>query len=136
MSESKSHLYDFGPFQLDTGERSLLRDGCFVPLTPKAFELLLVLVRKSGRVVGKDELMQELWPDSFVEEGNLTQHVFALRKALGENHGEPQFIETVARRGYRFKAEVNQVLEVNSILEPERETRPQIIKDQASVEAK
>lgn len=116
MTETKSHLYDFGPFRLDTEERSLLRDGCFVALTPKAFELLLVLVRKCGRVVGKDELMHELWPDSFVEEGNLTQHVFALRKALGESHGEPQFIETVARRGYRFIAEVNQVPDVDSTL--------------------
>lgn len=113
MSEAKGHLYDFGHFRLDAEERSLLRDGCFVPLTPKAFELLLVLVRKSGRVVGKDELMHELWPDSFVEEGNLTQHVFALRKALGENHGEPQFIETVARRGYRFSASVTPVGQTN-----------------------
>lgn len=92
-----------------------MRDGCFVPLTPKAFELLLALVRKSGRVIGKAELMKELWPDSFVEEGNLTQHVFALRKALGENHSEPQFIETVARRGYRFRAEVNQITEQSTL---------------------
>ena len=126
MTESKSHLYGFGPFRLDTEERSLLRDGSFVPLTPKAFELLTALVQKCGRVVGKDELMHELWPDSFVEEGNLTQHVFALRKALGENHGEPQFIETVARRGYRFIAEVNQVLEIDSTL---------VLKRDASVSA-
>lgn len=118
MSESKSHLYDFGPFRLDTEERSLVREGCFVPLTPKAFELLSTLVQKSGRVVGKDELMHELWPDSFVEEGNLTQHVFALRKALGENYGEPKFIETVARRGYRFIAAVTPVAETN--LPPDR----------------
>jgi len=130
MSGSKSQSYEFGPFRLDTEERCLARDGCFVPLTPKAFELLLVLVRKSGRVVGKDELMKELWPDSFVEEGNLTQHVFALRKALGENHSEPQFIETVARRGYRFRAGVNQVREVESTLVLERHTRAQIITEE------
>ncbi len=137
MSESKSHLYEFGPFRLDTEERCLVRDGCFVPLTPKAFELLLVLVRKSGRVVGKDELMKELWPDSFVEEGNLTQHVFALRKALGENHSEPQFIETIARRGYRFRAAVNQIAE-ESALDPERNTRARIIsveQEEASTKA-
>ena len=109
MSGSESHLYEFGPFRLDLEERYLARNGCFVPLTPKAFELLVALVLKSGGVVGKDDLMKELWPDSFVEEGNLTQHVFALRRALGEHHRNPQFIETVARRGYRFKAEVNRV---------------------------
>ena len=102
-----------------------MRNGSFVPLTPKAFELLLVLVRRSPLVVEKDELMTELWPDSFVEEGNLTQHVFALRRALGENHNEPQFIETVARRGYRFRAEVsefgNGVPEL--ILEPHADER-------------
>ena len=123
MSESKSHLYEFGPFRLDTEERCLARDGCFVPLTPKAFELLLVLLRKSGRVVGKDELMKELWPDSFVEEGNLTQHVFALRKALGENHDDPQFIETVARRGYRFRAGVNQITDESAMVLERNTTR-------------
>ena len=103
-----SHLYEFGPFQLNTEERSLLRDGSFIPLTPKAYELLLLLIQKSGRVVSKDELMKALWPDTFVEEGNLTQHIFAIRKALGDAHSEPVFIETVARRGYRFKAKVNE----------------------------
>jgi TolB-like protein/DNA-binding winged helix-turn-helix (wHTH) protein/Flp pilus assembly protein TadD len=130
MSEPKRHLYEFGPFRLNTEERCLVREGCFVPLTPKTFELLLVLVRKSGRVVEKDELMKELWPDSFVEEGNLTQQVFALRKALGENHREPHFIETVARRGYRFRAGVNQVREVESTLVLEPHTRTQIITEE------
>ena len=130
MGESNSHLYEFGPFRLDTEERCLARDGCFIPLTPKAFELLHVLVRKSGRVVTKDELMQELWPDSFVEEGNLTQHVFGLRKALGENHSEPEFIETVARRGYRFRAAVNQVREADSTLMLERRTRAQLVTEE------
>lgn len=120
MSELKSHLYEFGPFRLDTEERCLVRDGCFIPLTPKAFELLLVLVRKSGHVVGKDDLMKELWPDCFVEEGNLTQHVFALRRALGDNPGQPQFIETVARRGYRFRPAVNLVVtEQPAVLRPD-----------------
>ncbi len=127
MSELKSHLYEFGPFRLDTEERSLLRDGFIVPLTPKAFELLLLLVRKSGRVVGKDELMKELWPDCFVEESNITQHVFAIRRALGENHSEPQFIETVARRGYRFRAAVNQIVDKSALRE--RNTRTDLISE-------
>ena len=114
MVEPENNLYEFGPFRLDTTERCLMREGSFVPLTPKAFELLIVLVRNSPRVMGKDELMEELWPDCVVEESNLTQHVFAIRRALGENHSEPRFIETVARRGYRFKERVKQIREVVS----------------------
>jgi TolB-like protein/DNA-binding winged helix-turn-helix (wHTH) protein/Tfp pilus assembly protein PilF len=133
MSGSASHLYEFGPFRLDLEERYLARNGCFVPLTPKAFELLVALVRKNGGVVGKDELMKELWPDSFVEEGNLTQHVFALRRALGEHHRDPQFIETVARRGYRFKAEVNRVRKMVPTEMSESTTPTQIVAEGLSV---
>lgn len=92
-------LYQFGPFCLDAGERVLLRDGRVVPLAPKALSTLLVLVRNMGHLVEKDVLMGEVWPDEDVEEGNLSQHIFTLRKALGEN---PKYIETIPRRGYRF----------------------------------
>ena len=81
MSQLIKHLYEFGPFRLDAKERLLLRDDEIVPLTPKAFDLLLVLVEKSGHLLKKDELMQRLWPDSFVEEGSLAQNVSLLRKA-------------------------------------------------------
>ena len=94
-----SNSFQFGPFCLDAGERVLLRDGRLVPLAPKALSTLLVLVRNMGHVVEKDVLMAEVWPDEFVEEGNLAQHIFMLRKALGEN---PKYIETIPRRGYRF----------------------------------
>lgn len=94
-------LYQFGPFCLDAGERVLLRDGRVVPLAPKALSTLLVLVRNMGHVVEKDVLMAEVWPAEDVEEGNLSQHIFTLRKTLGEN---PKFIETIPRRGYRFLA--------------------------------
>lgn len=93
-------IYEFGPFCLDAGERVLLRDGRLVPLAPKALSTLLVLVRNMGRVMEKDVLMSRVWPDEVVEEGNLAQHVFMLRKALGEN---TDYIETVPRRGYRFR---------------------------------
>ena len=93
------NLFQFGPFCLDAGERVLLRDGRLVPLAPKALSTLLVLVRNMGHVVEKDVLMAEVWPDEYVEEGNLAQHVFMLRKALGDN---PRYIETIPRRGYRF----------------------------------
>jgi DNA-binding winged helix-turn-helix (wHTH) protein len=98
--ERDDGFYQFGPFYLDAGERVLLRDGRIVPLAPKALSTLLVLVRNMGHVVEKDVLMAEVWPDEVVEEGNLAQHVFMLRKALGEN---TNYIETVPRRGYRFR---------------------------------
>ena len=91
--------FHFGPFCLDARERVLLRDGRLVPLAPKALGALLVLVRNMGHLVEKDVLMAEVWPDEVVEEGNLAQQIFTLRKALGES---TQYIETVPRRGYRF----------------------------------
>ncbi len=98
-------LYEFGPFRLDPAERKLLRGNEIVALTPKAFDTLHLLVRNSGRVLEKDELIGMLWPDTFVEEGSLSNHIFLLRKALGE---DPAFIETVPRRGYRFVGAVRQ----------------------------
>lgn len=95
-------VYEFGPFRLNAKERVLLRDGRLVPLAPKALSTLLVLVRNKGHVVEKDVLMTEVWPDEIVEEGNLTQHVFMARRALGETTGSPGYIETIPRRGYRF----------------------------------
>jgi DNA-binding winged helix-turn-helix (wHTH) protein/TolB-like protein/Flp pilus assembly protein TadD len=108
MGEQESHFYEFGRFRLDAAERVLLRDSEFVPLTPKVFDILLALVERGGRIVEKDELMKRVWPDTFVEEGNLTQNVSVLRKALGESSGGPQFIETIPRRGYRFVGTVRE----------------------------
>jgi TolB-like protein/DNA-binding winged helix-turn-helix (wHTH) protein/Tfp pilus assembly protein PilF len=99
-------LYEFGPFRLDPAERKLLRGNQIVPLTPKAFETLLLLVRNSGHLLEKDEFISALWPDTVVEEGSLSNNIFVLRKALGE---DPAFIETVPRRGYRFVGTVRQV---------------------------
>jgi DNA-binding winged helix-turn-helix (wHTH) protein/TolB-like protein/Tfp pilus assembly protein PilF len=106
MGEQETNFYEFGRFRLDAGERILRRDRELVPLTPKVFDILLALVERGGHIVEKDDLMKRVWPDTYVEEGNLTQNVSLLRKALGENPGSPQFIETVARRGYRFVATV------------------------------
>src|SRR5499426_351750 len=108
MGEMPSHSYEFGRFSLNTAERLLLRDEEPVALTPKAFDILLTLVENSGRIVEKDDLMKRVWPNTFVEEGNLTQNVSLLRKALGENPSGPQFIETVPRRGYRFVADISE----------------------------
>jgi DNA-binding winged helix-turn-helix (wHTH) protein/tetratricopeptide (TPR) repeat protein len=102
MKHRNGTTYQFGPFCLDAEERVLLRDGRLVPLPAKAIRTLLVLVQNGGHVVEKDVLMSEVWPDEIVEEGNLAQQVFLLRKALGEMDGVAKYIETVPRRGYRF----------------------------------
>src|SRR6266481_1282216 len=97
------------------------------PLTPKAFATLVVLVQRSGHLVEKNELMKLLWPDSFVEESNLNQHVWTLRKALGENQAGHEYIETVPKRGYRFMAEVQHLGHENFELVAERRTLTRIV---------
>ena len=95
--------FRFGPFELDAAGQVLLRDGRPIPLTPKAIRTLVVLVERRGRLVTKDELMKEVWPDTFVEEANVTQHVSVLRKTLSDATGDGrQWIETFPKRGYRF----------------------------------
>ncbi|MBI2187927.1 MAG: winged helix-turn-helix domain-containing protein, partial [Acidobacteria bacterium] len=105
-------MYTFGPFRLDAGTRRLLCGGEPVALTAKAFDTLLALVEHRGRLVEKDELMQWLWPDRAVEDANLTQTVFLLRKVLGESPGEHRYIATIPRRGYQFVASVQEVAAV------------------------
>ena len=100
-------LYEFGPFRLDPVQGLLFRGEKIVSLTPKAVETLAVLVEHRGEVVTKDELLQRIWPDTFVEEGTVARNVSFLRKALGEPLGGGDYIETHAKRGYRFVAEVH-----------------------------
>ena len=102
----ENQFYEFGPFVLDTVQHLLLKEQEPVTLTPKTYDALLVLVRNSGRMLPKEELMAALWPDSFVEESNLTQQVSMIRKALGESPGQDRYIVTVPGRGYRFAAQV------------------------------
>lgn len=107
MNSQPHRWYEFGPFRLDTSEHALLRDGQVVPLEPKVFNLLKVLVQNDGRLLQKEELIKEVWPDSFVEEGNLNRNISTLRKALGEDASGKTYIETVPKRGYRFVAQVS-----------------------------
>ena len=107
MSQQTGHLYEFGPFTIDTVNRLLLRDGKPVPLKPKVVDTLLMLVESMGRVVQKDELIAKLWPDRFVEEANLTQNIYVLRKVLNIGADAEAYIETIPRRGYRFAAPVD-----------------------------
>jgi DNA-binding winged helix-turn-helix (wHTH) protein len=108
LSNEARVTYHFGPFALHVATRLLMRDREVVPVTSKAFETLLVLVRNAGRVVGKDELLREVWPDAVVEESNLTQTIFMLRKALGDAVRDHRFIVTVPKRGYALVAEVRE----------------------------
>jgi len=109
MDQKIKCLYAFGPFVVDSGRRLLLRDDNPVTLTPKTWDALLVLVESRGRMLYKDELMKSIWPDTIVDESNLTQQISMIRKALGESRGGDRYIVTVPGRGYRFAAEVQEL---------------------------
>ena len=109
MSLSTGQFYDFSPFRLDPTEGVLLRDGKAVSLTPKAFRVLLVMVEHHGHIVNKEDLLKQVWPDTFVEEGNLAFNISLLRKALGETPNGASYIETIPKRGYRFAVPVELV---------------------------
>lgn len=113
MSPKTKKFYEFANFRLDLSQKVLQRDGKPVPLTPKVFDTLNILIESAGELIGKDELIQKIWQDNFVEESNLTSNIKTLRKALGDDAAQPQFIETVPRRGYRFIAEVRETVEAN-----------------------
>jgi len=104
----RKELYEFGPFQVDPQKQTLLRDGQPIGLTPKAFQVLLVLVRRSNQIVSKDELMKAVWPDTFVEETNLTRNIFSVRRALGETEGR-RYIITAQGAGYRLAEDAHLV---------------------------
>jgi TolB-like protein/DNA-binding winged helix-turn-helix (wHTH) protein len=108
LPKPAKHFYSFGTFRLYVVERELFRGGAPVALPPKTFDALLALVGRQGHVMEKDELMKALWPDTFVEEDNLVQQISHLRKVLGERPGGGPYVETVARRGYRFAAPVGE----------------------------
>jgi DNA-binding winged helix-turn-helix (wHTH) protein/TolB-like protein len=116
-------FYAFGPFVVDTAQHLVLRDGNPVSITPKTYDTLLVLVENHGRLLSKDDLMKALWPDSFVEEANLTQQISMVRKALGDTAGKDRYIVTVSGRGYRFAGLVKEWNETPDPATSEVETR-------------
>ena len=136
MTEQSNHVFEFGPYRLDSGERLLLRGDEVVPLTPKAFEMLLVLVENSGHVLTKEELMKRVWPDTIVEEANLSHNIYKLREALGEGRSGEKYIKTVPRRGYRFVGNVTELrdedlelvvaerLQAHIVIEEEHDSNP------------
>lgn len=127
MSKQVNELYEFGPFRVDPQEHLLLRDGKPVAVTPKAFDTLLVLLQNSGHLLLKDELLKAVWPDSFVEEVNLSQNISALRRALGDTAQESRYIATVPGKGYRFIGEVRAIQPAEEPQDtPIVEERPQL----------
>src|SRR5712691_5712227 len=127
MDRPINHFYEFDQFRIDVTERLLLHDGTPLGLPPKAFDILLALVQQSGHVLEKRELIETVWPDTFIEENNLTQYISALRKALGDDRHGQRYIETVARRGYRFLAPVRQVRDEGPELILENRTRVRVV---------
>src|SRR5215472_13049433 len=115
MGKQEKNFYEFGPFRVDPDERLLWRGKKPVPLKPKVFDTLLVLVKRGEGLVLKDDLMKGVWPDTFVEESNLAQNIFVLRKALGDTGSEQRYIVTVPGRGYRFVQRVRLVPAVEEI---------------------
>jgi eukaryotic-like serine/threonine-protein kinase len=111
MSKLGKHIFAFDEYQIDVAERVLKRRGDLVPLTQKSFEILLLLVERQGSIVTKEELMETVWPDTFVEESNLAQNIYTLRKALGPRPDGEGYIATVPRRGYRFAAPVQELIQ-------------------------
>jgi DNA-binding winged helix-turn-helix (wHTH) protein/tetratricopeptide (TPR) repeat protein len=131
MSVNNQASYKFNEFRLDVRERLLLRNNLPVPLTPKVFDVLAVLVERSGHLVEKDEVLSIVWQDSFVEESTVARAVHQLRKVLGEDGNGIKFIETVAKKGYRFVATVEKVCEVARNSENDNQTSP-VVTEQLS----
>jgi DNA-binding winged helix-turn-helix (wHTH) protein len=110
MPRPEKRFYEFGPFRLDITTRVLLRESEIVPLTPKALDMLVALVERCGDLVGRKELLEAVWPDVHVEEGNLNSNIFLLRRVLGEDNDGQTYIVTIPRRGYRFVAGVREIV--------------------------
>jgi DNA-binding winged helix-turn-helix (wHTH) protein/predicted Zn-dependent protease len=128
MATGRKVLYEFGPFRVDPDKQVLLREDQHVPITPKAFETLLILVRHSREDISKDELMKALWPDAFVEEANLSQNIFMLRKALGDTPEDRRYIVTLPGRGYRFAEQVRTVaLDVEDLVIESRSRKTVVV---------
>ena len=127
MNQPGRRFYLFDGFRVDAQERILFKENREVPLTPKVFDTLLVLLENSGHVLTKKELMQQVWPDSFVEENNLAQNISILRKALGASKQSELYIQTVPKRGYRFLADVHATSGEEETLIVHERTRARIV---------
>jgi DNA-binding winged helix-turn-helix (wHTH) protein len=131
MQEDAFRFYEFGPFRLNVNDRLLERNRELVSLTPKVFDMLLLLVEHRGRVLDKNDLIESLWPDSFVEETSLTQNISLLRRALGEGGSENRYIQTIPKRGYRFVGSVQEIRLCSSELMLQERSGAEVLPDGA-----
>jgi TolB-like protein/DNA-binding winged helix-turn-helix (wHTH) protein/Tfp pilus assembly protein PilF len=136
MSRPAKRLYEFGPFRLDPAEHVLLRDGEPVALRPREFAVLVALVENHGHVLTKDELLKGVWSGQLVEEGNINRQISALRRALGETSGEPQYVETIPKVGYRFVAPVRETRDRSADMVIERHTVARIVTEEEVTDAR
>src|SRR5258708_29768980 len=125
MPLENSHFYEFGPYHIDIVERRLLRGDEPIPLTPKAYDTLLALVENAGHGLKKDDLMQRVWPDTFVEESSLVRNISVLRKVLEDEDG--RYIETLPKHGYRFVAPVKESRLSAETMLVEEHTRARVV---------
>jgi DNA-binding winged helix-turn-helix (wHTH) protein len=128
-------IYAFGPYRLDAGSRLLERQGQPVPLTPKVLDTLLVLVENRGRLLTKEELMNAVWPDTHVEEGNLVSNISILRKTLGETDDGRPYIQTIPKRGYRFAAEAIESRDEETIVAIRERHRSHVVVEEEEIQA-
>ncbi len=135
MDGEMKHFYEFGPFRVDPMRRLLMRNGEPQPLTPKAFDILLVLLLHDGQIIEKVELMRAVWPDTVVEENNLTRNISALRKALGEGPHDHSYVVTVPGRGYSFVASVREVRDEATELLVEKRVRARIVTEEEETDS-
>ncbi len=133
MNGKEKHFYQFKSFRLDVEERQLLNNNETVSLTPKVFDVLAALVERGGHLVEKEELLRVVWTDSFVEEANISRIVHTLRKVLGEDDNGNKFIETVAKKGYRFVAKVDEVREVARDLDKNNQNPLTVVADLSEI---
>ncbi len=126
MNKLARRFYEFASFRVDAVERRLWCEGEIVPLTPKVFDILIALLENSGRTVEKEELIEKVWADTFVEEGNLNRNISTLRKILGDDSHEQRFIKTIPKQGYRFTADVREILDEEEELMLENKTKYQL----------
>src|SRR5581483_7838500 len=115
MSPKSSDVLEFGAWRIDREQRLLTKEDNVVPLAPKVFDTLLVLVESGGRMLEKDTLLKKIWPDAFVEEGSLARNISTLRKTLGEGSQDQKYIVTVPRRGYRFVAKISAPADIDRV---------------------
>lgn len=126
MNRQPRHFFEFHGFQVDVEERRLRRNGSTIGLTSRDFDILLALVENAGKTIGKSDLMETVWPDTFVEEGNLNRHVSTLRKILGDDPRQQRLIKTIPKRGYRFTADVREIVESDETVKVETVSRSRL----------